>query len=89
MRHIRLSNGFETELDENVMNNMELVDVLAEAYEEENPLAVSRICKLLLGAENRKKLYDVIRKEDGRVPIEDVSASIQEIFQHLGEQGKK
>ena len=41
------SAGFEFELDEKVLDNMELVDAVAES--EENPTAVSQVCLLLLG----------------------------------------
>lgn len=87
MKQIELKNGFKTELEDNVMDNMELVDALAEA-DDTNPLAVSRIVLLILGKEKRKALYDTLRTEDGRVPVEDVSNAIREIFQAFGDKGK-
>lgn len=79
--------GFAYELDEKAINNMELVDALADA-EDDNPIAISRACLLMLGKETRKQLYEQVRTKDGRVPIEDVSNAMLEIFKAFGEQGK-
>lgn len=87
MKKVKLSSGLEMELNEKVMDNMELVDTLAEAADED-PLAVSRMVKLVLGAENRKKLYDHMREKDGRVPVAQVSDALKEIFEAFGEKGK-
>lgn len=83
----KTSSGFEFSLDENVLNNMELVDALAEA-ENDNPVAISKACVLLLGKETRKKLYDHIREPDGRVQIEKVSQNLADIFEALGNPAK-
>ncbi|MCI5822556.1 MAG: hypothetical protein MR010_05955 [Lachnospiraceae bacterium] len=86
MKTIRLSNGFEVSISENVMDNMELVDALAEMTDD-NPLEVSKVCSMVL-KENKKALYDYIRTEDGRVPVSEVSNCIKEIFESFGEKGK-
>lgn len=80
------SAGFEFELDEKVLDNMELVDAVAES--EENPTAVSQVCLLLLGKAQRRRLYDHLRTPDGRVPVEQVTASVVEIFNVCGRPGK-
>lgn len=87
MKHIKLKNGFETDLADNIMDNMELVDALAEASDSD-PLAVSKMCRLILGDEKRKALYDSIRQKDGRVPVAEVSEAIKEIFGAFGDKGK-
>ena len=87
MKEITLKNGLKLELDEKTMDNMELVDVLADAADDD-PLAVSRMGKLILGKEKRKMLYDSLRSEDGRVPVEAVSNAIKEIFEAFGEKAK-
>ena len=51
MKTIELKNGMKLEMDENTMDNMELVDTLAEAADDD-PLAVSRMVKLVLGTED-------------------------------------
>ena len=83
----KTTSGFSFALSENAINNMELVDALAET-EDDNPVAVSRACRLLLGDELRKKLYDHLRDEEGRVPIDKVSEALVEIFAAFGKPGK-
>lgn len=83
----KLKSGFEYEIDESVMDNMELVDALAEGREDD-PLAISKICRLILGEENRKRLYETVRTEDGRVPLKEISSAIKELFEQFGESGK-
>lgn len=83
----KTTSGFAYQIDENRLNNMELVDALADA-ENDNPIAISRACGLLLGKETRAKLYDHLRTPDGRVPIEAVSKDMIEIFTAFGEKGK-
>lgn len=80
--------GFSYELGDNVMNNMELVDAMAELDEGGNPFALSRVCLLLLGKEQRKRLYDHIRQEDGTVPPKAMGEEIAEIIRGCGAQGK-
>lgn len=87
MIHGKTSSGFEFRLDEKVLDNMELVDALAEASND-SPIAVSKAVELLLGRELRKALYDHLRTEDGRVPVAAVSDSVAEIFQAFGNKGK-
>ncbi len=87
MKKIVLENGLELEVNENSLNNMELLDALEEMTEGDE-LSMSKVVKLMLGKENRKKLYDSIRHKDGRVPLEDVDKCLTEIMMLLGEQGK-
>lgn len=79
----KLKSGFEYEVAEEVRDNMELLDAIVEA--EENPLAVSKVVKLLLGEDQRRKLYDHLRTEKGNVPILAVSNAVAEIFRGSGQ----
>lgn len=83
MKKITLKDGYVIELDESKLNNMELLDALSDV-EDGNELAVSRVCKLILGVDARKKLYDHLR-ENGIVPIEKVSNAILEVFNSIKE----
>ena len=87
MKKIVLQNGLELEVNEQCLNNMELLDALEEMTEGDE-LSMSKVVKLMLGKENRKKLYDSIRHKDGRVPLEEVDKCLTEIMMLLGEQGK-
>lgn len=81
-----LTNGFEYNIDEKYLDNMELVDALSEI--EDNPLHISKVCTLLFGKDQKKKLYDHLRDEDGRVPVEAVTQAVVEIFNAQGEAEK-
>lgn len=80
------SSGFEFEIDDAVINDMELIDAIADSMDD-NPLAFSKVCAKLLGSEQRKKLYDHVR-ENGRVPLEKISTEITDIFNSFGDNGK-
>lgn len=79
--------GFAFSVDENAMNDMELVDVLADK-EIDDAFRMSYILKRLLPADQLKKLYDHVRTEAGRVPVDAVIAEIEDIFAALGDAGK-
>lgn len=80
------SSGFEFEIDDAVIDDMELIDAIADSMGD-NPLAFSQVCTKLLGMEQKKKLYDHVR-ENGRVPVEKISTEITDIFNSFGETGK-
>ena len=71
----KTSGGFEFEIDGGVLEDMEFVDALAETVND-NPLAFSNVCAILFGKEQRKRLYDFLRGDDGRVHITAVSDCI-------------
>lgn len=88
MRQIELKCGFTCELPDDVMDNMELVDALAEG-EDNNPLVISHICRVLYGDKVRRELYDHLRTEDGRVPVASITEAVKETFELFGDDGKK
>lgn len=53
----KTASGFEFEIDESALNNMELVDALAAS--EEDPLEVSRVVRLLLGDAQRNSSISI------------------------------
>ena len=57
-----LKNGFEFDIPDNRLDNMELVDALSE-IEDNNPLAITKVANLMLGKDQKKKLYDYLRTE--------------------------
>lgn len=87
MQKVITKSGFECLVDKKQMDDMELVDKIAEA-DAGNPLAVSAVIEKVLGKEQKAKLYNHIRNEDGRVPIEKVGEEIVEIITSLGSEGK-
>lgn len=79
----KTSTGFEFDIEDERLDDMELVDIMAEI--DENPLLMPKLCKMLLGEEQKKRLYDHLRSDDGRVPIEATTNAIQEIFNSPGD----
>ena len=79
----KTSTGFEFDIEDERLDDMELVDIMAEI--DENPLLMPKLCKMLLGEEQKKRLYDHLRSEDGRVPIEATTNAIQDIFNSPGD----
>lgn len=76
--------GFVFEIDEKRLDNMELLDAIAE-MENDNIIALSNVSQLLLGKEQRKALYDHIRDEDGTVPSKSFSDELVNIFESVKE----
>lgn len=87
IRKGKLENGFEFEIDDAVLDDMELIDTLAEA-DGGDALAASRAFSMVVGKEQKKRLYDYIRNEDGRVPIETAVNALTEMLETLGDDGK-
>ena len=71
---IRTSSGFCCEIDEAAINDMELLEDLEEL--DRVPCALRR----LLGEQGKRALYDHLRTESGRVPVDKVSVELAEIF---------
>lgn len=78
--------GFQFSVDENCMNDMELVDILADDSVDE-AFRMSSLLKKLLPGEQRKALYDHVRV-NGRVPVDAVIAEVEDIFASMGNPGK-
>ena len=76
----KTESGFSIELEESALDNMEVLDALSD-LDEGNPLAMSRLVVKLLGKDGKKRLYDHLRTEDGRVPASAVESAIMELFQ--------
>lgn len=78
--------GFRFSVDKNSMNDMELVDVLADTSLDD-AFRMSHVVRKLLPGDQRKALYDHLRV-DGRVPVESVAAAVEDIFAAVGNDGK-
>lgn len=78
--------GFEFSVNENSMNDMELVDILADA-DMDDAFRMSHVLRRLLPGDQRKALYDHVRVE-GRVPVDAVVAEVEDIFSTMGSKGK-
>ena len=81
----KTSSGFAFEIEDHVLDSMELLDAIMEA--DENPGAISKVVKMILPDDQRKKLYNHLRTEKGNVPIMAVAQEVAEIFS-TNQQGK-
>lgn len=82
-----LKNGFKFDVDPTILDDMELIDALAKV-QGEDATAISVVVQKIFGEDQRQALYDSVRIENGRVPIQSVVNAVVEIFEALGEAGK-
>lgn len=86
MAKVRLESGLNLDIQDNVLDNMELLDDLVD-FDNGNGYAISRILARILVPEEKKKLYEHLRR-DGVTPITEVTKALKEIFDKLGTTGK-
>ena len=73
------TSGFEFTINKKNLDNMDLVDALADLGDGAN-LAIVKVVRLLLGEAQKKKLYDYVRDDSGIVPQEKINTEVTEIF---------
>jgi len=81
---IKTQSGFVCQLSADVLNDMELVELMAADMPE--AFRVAKVAAQLLG-EQKPALYDHVRV-DGRVPVDAVEQEVRDILLALGNQGK-
>lgn len=79
----KTKSGFEYEIPAHHLDNYELLELFAEV--DENPLVVPKLITLLLGTEQKDRLIEHLRTEDGNVPIESVTNELTEIMKESDE----
>ena len=81
MKHIKTKTGFEIDIDENVIDDMELFDAVVD-LQSGNMLAVPKVVSKIFG-DNKARLYDHCRQESGRVPTQAINDEITAVFEAL------
>ena len=81
MKHIKTATGFEADIDEAVIDDMELFEAVAN-LQAGDILAVPTVLNKLFG-DQKKALYDHCRLESGRVPTQAVIEEVTEVFNAL------
>lgn len=76
---MKTKSGFEYELSPERLNNYELLEAISEI--DEDPFAITKVLKLLLGKDGTKKLKDHVRTKNGTVPVDKLTDEITEMFQ--------
>jgi len=82
----KTGSGFEFEIDEMIADDMEFMEFLADAMDD--AVKFPKVMEQLLGKEQKKRLYDHIRGESGRVSIEKSITEFTEIMTLAGEELK-
>lgn len=88
LKEITTKSGFDCKIEENVFDDMEVVDLLADV-DDDNIVACSKLIKKILSAEDKKRLYDHIRDADGRVPVERFGSELADIMAAMTETDAK
>ena len=70
--------GFKFSVDAEAVKDMEFLELVGEA--ETNPTKLGKMYECLLGKDQKKKLYDHVRNNNGRVPIDLIKAESDDIF---------
>lgn len=78
--------GFKFSVDPDAMRDMEVLELLADATEDGSKMP--KFLTALLGATQRKALYDHVRNANGRVLFEAVEAETTDIFDALKGDGE-
>lgn len=95
---MKLANGFEVDIRQDVLDDMEVIEILAEVIEKEKATGIEailsmakigRMLELMMGKENKNRMYQHIREKEGSLKVEVVSGCVTEICAKLGEAGKK
>lgn len=80
----KMNDGFELELDQEALDDVELLEDFAK-MDEGDAFAMPSAVQRLLGKENKKLLYDHLRGENGRVAATAVGAAVFELMNSLKE----
>lgn len=70
--------GFNYHIEENILQDYELLEAIAET--EKNPIFITKVVRMLLG-DDIDRLKEHVRDENGHVSIEKMNVEITEIFE--------
>lgn len=89
MKQGTTASGISFCIDEAALDDMELIDALA-ALDQGNSLAISTASTLLFGKEGKADIYKQLKERNGgRVPATAFANLLQEVFEAIGNEGKK
>ena len=74
----KTKSGFAFEIDPEQVNDMEFLERLGTASDDITKMP--KVMTEILGAEQRAKMYDHLRNENGKVPIDKAMDLFQEIL---------
>lgn len=74
--------GLELTINPKVLADLEFLDLLAQ-IEDENPTALPRILRFLVGADRMREVFDVLRSPDGHVDLVEGVEFMRELMEGL------
>ena len=83
---VELKNGFKAKIDPSKLDDMYFIEAMAEM--ETNIVKLSDVCSMLLGEEQKMKMYKSLEEKDGRVPLDSINDAITEIMTKAGDKIK-
>lgn len=82
----KTKSGFKFEIDEMIADDLELLEEIAKA--DKDVTVFPDVLERILGADQKKALYDHLRNEHGRVSIKAAVDEFTEIMNIAGEETK-
>ena len=82
MTHIKISCGFEADIDEEALDDIEFLEALSK-MESGNPTGLPQMVDLFFGKEEKKRFYGALKNEKGRATPAEVEKAVGEIFKEL------
>lgn len=79
----KTSTGFAYSVKKKMLTNAEFLELFAKVNDGDQ-MKVFDLIEVSLGKEQKAKLYDHVRDEDGIVPLEALSDELTEIFDEIG-----
>lgn len=70
--------GFDFKIEDAVLNDYELLELFAEV--DENPLLVPKLVKMILGEDQKNRLIDHVRNENGVAGVDKISIELENIL---------
>ena len=87
MTQIKLSCGFEAEIDETAVDDFAFLEAL-DKLQEGDITAFAGIARMLLQPDDNKRLMETLKDEKGRVPVASAVAQITELLDQLNSKKK-
>ncbi len=75
----KTKSGFEYSIEDSALDNFELIEEFAKA-DAGDAIAFIRAIEMLLGKEQKERLYNHLRTEKGNVPIKKFKDELSEIL---------
>lgn len=77
------TSGFKFVIDEEKVDDMEFVELLAEV--DTDFTKYPKVLEWMLGEDQKRRLYDHLKEKNGRASIKATNEAIKEIFEASGE----